>query len=142
MRFCKQRDTYSCGAVVALNISKVRGCHVTYHDLPYYQNLIGCQKWIGTQAHNISSVFGRACRRSWKSTKKFLIAGNCIIILVRPKKQWGHFYLMTIDEHRCIVVINKKQGVHYPSTVQIVPQTAATLLRHAYRTWYVEKGTG
>ena len=139
MRFCKQRDNYSCGAIAALNVDKVRGYRVTYHDLPYYQDLVRCQKERrGTYASNVSRVFGRACRRSWKSAKEFLMSGNCIIILVRQKR-WGHFYLMTTDEHGYIVVVNKERGVHYPSTVQIVPQAAATLLRHARRTWYVEK---
>jgi len=140
MRFCKQRDGYSCGAVAALNVDKVRGCRVTYHDLPYYRDLVGCRR-IGTYAENISRVFGKASRRSWKSTKEFLLAGNCIIILKTSgiQNQWGHFYLMTVDEYGCVIVVNRYRGVHYPSAVQILPQAAATLLRHAYLTWYIEK---
>lgn len=139
MRFCKQRDRYSCGAIAALNIDKFRGCRVTYEDLPYYRDLVRCRKeWNGTFARNITRVYGQASRRSWNETRKFLRSGNCIIVLT-CRKSWGHFFLMALDQYGCIVVINRKRDIHIPSTVQILPHAAAILLKHAHRTWYVEK---
>ena len=138
VRFCKQRDNYSCGAIAMLNIAKFQRYHVTYHDLKYYQNLVGCRKECGTFTRRITKVLGRASRRSWKVSREFLHAGNCILIFTGRD---GHFYLITTDENGCFITVNRYRGIGCPSTFQILPHAVARLLKCAKLTWYVEKGT-
>ena len=137
MRFCKQRDEYSCGAIAVLNIAKFYGYQGTYQDLKYYQDLVGCKKDHGTFSRNISKVLGRASRRSWKKSKEFLHAGNCILVLTG--KRWGHFFLIATDKYGCFITVNRYHGIGCPSTLQILPHAAARLLKCAKLTWYVEK---
>jgi len=136
VRFCKQHDNYSCGAVAVLNIAKFCGHHATYQDLKYYQDLVKCQK--GTFSGNISKVLGSASRRSWKQSKEFLCAGNCILILT-AEKHWGHFFLIATDQYGCFITINRYHGIGCPSALQILPHAVARLLKCAKLTWYVEK---
>jgi hypothetical protein len=120
-----------------LNIDKFFGWRATYHDLPSYQVLVDCQhEHGGTYSRSISQILGRARRWSWCKAKQFLQDGNCIVVMTQ--KGWGHYYLITTDQYGAIITVNQYRGGK--STYQIGPQAAANLLRHAQRTWYVEKG--
>jgi len=139
MRFCKQRDGYSCGAVVLLNADKFFGKPVTYRDLPHYQRLVDCRPVAGTQATSITRILGNSQRKSWCGSKRFLQDGNCIIVLKR-KGGWGHFYLMATNEYGCVIIVNRYCGVGCPSAEQVLPQTAARMLKTSRQTWYLKKG--
>lgn len=136
MRFCKQRDKFSCGPVVLLNIDKCFGRKVTYKDLPRYSKRVRC-KSSGTLTSEISKVVGRATRRSYKRAKQFLIDGNCI--MVQTKKYEGHYYLLVIDQSMFGVV--NRHG-NWPCVKHISRQQIGRILKKSYRTWYVDKSTG
>ena len=141
MRYCKQRDKYSCGAIALLNVDKFFGRWVTYQDLPKYQELVDCRRDEGTKIVRISKVIGRASRRAWESSRQFLRDGNCIMILCDEGAE-AHYFVM-IEEAGVIVVVNRfNHGVGTPSTCKISPQYATRMLRSALRTWYVDKETG
>ncbi len=136
MRFCKQRDRYSCGAVALLNVDKFFGYQVTYKDLAYYRDLVGCKKEQGgTFARGITKVLGNANRRSWKKSKEFLQQGNCILVFTY--KKWGHFYLITTDKNGCFITVNRYRRCQ--SSLQILPHAAARLLKCAKLTWYIKE---
>jgi len=134
MRFCKQRDKYSCGAIALLNIDKFFGHRATYQDLPRYQELVKCGRPHGTLIRNMTRVLGRASRRSWRNAKRFLQKRNCILIL----SGWGnggHYFLMVMDNRNYHLVNHESSAV-----IGISSQDASWILKHAKRTWYVSEG--
>lgn len=136
MRFCKQRDRYSCGAVALLNIDKFFGRRVTYQALPFYKKLVKCGQPYGTYRRNITRVLGRASRRGWKQAKLFLQKGNCILLETRWRDGEGHYYLMVMHKHD-IQIVNYFRN---RSTFLINLRWAARLLKQAERTWYISEG--
>ncbi len=143
MRFCKQRDKYSCGAIALLNIDKFFGRQVTYQDLPKYQELVDCQPVSGTQVSSISKVIGRASRRTWKSSKQFLSEGNCVMILSGGVDE-AHYFIMSMCQHlKVFFIVNRyRPDVGVSAAYIAPPQRAAMFLRNSVRTWYVNKETG
>ena len=136
MRFCKQRDRYSCGPVALLNIDKFFGRRATYQDLPKYRKLVNCRPRHGTSLHDMTIVLGRASQRSWKQAKQFLQEGNCILLNTRWRASVGHYYLMVMHNYD-IQIVNFFSD---RSTVSINSQRASRLLKQAYRTWYINEG--
>ena len=116
MRFCKQRDRYSCGAVALLNIDKFFGSRATYQDLPKYRKLVNCDQH-GTQDWDITRVLGRTSRCKWPKAKRFLQEKNCILI-----KWWGHLFLMVMNNYD-IQIVN--QG---SKTTELVSSSDASWL--------------
>ncbi len=135
MRYCKQRDRYSCGAIAMINIDKHFGQRSTYQDLLWYQHLVDCTRLEGTLSSNVSKILGRATRRKWAKAKQFLRAGNCI--MVQNRYEHGHYYLMVMNWHGDISVVNFYR--HGQTAAKITTRWAAQLLRHAFRTWYVSE---
>jgi len=136
MRFCKQRDKYSCGAVALLNIDKFFGRPVTYQALPFYRMLVNCSQAHGTYRRDVTRVLGRASRRGWKQAKRFLQEGNCILLDIRWRNGEGHYYLMVIHNYG-IQIVNYFRD---QSTTSVNPRWAARLLKQAERTWYIGEG--
>ncbi len=141
MRYCKQRDQYSCGALALLNIDKFFGRRVTYKDLPKYRKLVNCHRVTGTQTPNISKVIGRASRRSWASAKWFLREGNCIMLLW-DEGDVAHYFIMGMYYEEFYVVNRFKPDVGVSAAYIASPQQAALYVRKSFRTWYVNKETG
>ena len=137
MRFCKQRDHFSCGPVALLNVDKHFGQRVTYKDLPRYSKRVLCKSPGGTLTSEISKVIGRASRRTYKKAKQFIADGNCII--VQTKKYEGHYYLLVMDQYMFGVV--NRYG-NWPCVRHISRQQAGRILKKSYRTWYISKKTG
>ncbi len=135
MRFCKQRDKFSCGAVALLNADKFFGRRVTYRSLPLYKKLVRTGQH-GTYQRDMTRVLGRASRRGWKQAKRFLQEGNCIIVDVRWRDGEGHYYLMVIHNYD-IQIVNYFKNL---STYPIDTKWASQLLKQARRTWYVNEG--
>ena len=135
MRYCKQRDRYSCGPIALINIAKHFGQRATYQDLLWYQHLVDCTRPDGTFSRNVSKVLGRATRRTWAQAKQFLRVGNCI--MVQNRRDHGHYYLMVMNWHDDIGIVNFYR--HGETAAKISPRWAAQLLRHAFRTWYVSE---
>jgi len=135
MRYCKQRDRYSCGAIALINIDKHFGQRATYKDLLWYQHLIDCTCPDGTYTRDISKVLGRARRRTWARAKQFLLSGNCI--MVQNRRTRGHYYLMVTNGNGDIGIVNYCRHGH--TATKITPQWAARLLKRAHRTWYVSE---
>jgi hypothetical protein len=145
MRYCKQRDKYSCGAIALLNIDKFFGRQITYQDLPKYKELVDCQPISGTQISNISKVIGRASRRTWRSSKQFLNDGNCVMILW-DGVDTAHYFIMGMgmcQQRKVFFIVNRyRPDVGVSATYIAPPQRAAIFLRNSVRTWYVDKETG
>lgn len=137
MRFCKQRDKFSCGPIALLNIDKCFGRRVTYRDLPRYSKRVLCKSPDGTLTSEISKVIGRATRRSYKMAKQFIADGNCII--VQTKKYDGHYYLLVMDQSM-FGVVNRYRD--WPCVKHISRQQVGCILKKSYRTWYVSERTG
>ena len=135
MRYCKQRDRYSCGAIAMINIDKHFGQQATYQDLLWYQHLIDCTVPDGTFSRNISKILERASRRTWAQAKQFLRAGKCI--LVQNRRNHSHYYLMVMNWHGDISAVNFYR--HGQTAAKITTRWTAQLLRHAFRTWYVSE---
>lgn len=135
MRFCKQRDRYSCGAIALLNIDKFFGRHVTYRNLPQYKKLTKCSKADGIFLYEMTEILGRASRRKWKQAQRFLQEGNCILLSVRRKDNSGHFYLMIIYDHDIQIVNYSKSHTLF----SISSRLASQLLKQAERTWYINE---
>lgn len=138
IRFCKQRDRYSCGPVALLNIDKFYGERVTYADLPYYRTLVACKQPGGTLTSSMSDVLGRARRKGWKNTKEFLHDG-CLVIQTGDgiAGRHGHYSLVLRDRHGTYILVNHRRGQGYAS-VYISWQELYWLWRKAYRIWYVD----
>jgi len=134
MRFCKQRDRYSCGPVALLNVDKFFGRRVTYANLPFYRLLVQCSKSQGTLRRSITRVLGRAARRKWPNAKQFLQEGNCILIFDRWKGG-GHYSLVVMHGYD-ITLINHFEG---ECLTPISAAKASRLLKHAERTWYISE---
>lgn len=141
IRFCKQRDKYSCGPIALLNIDKFYGESVVYIDLPYYQKLVDCRRKGGTRTNRMSDVLGRAKRKGWPKTKEFLSDGwSCLVIQTgdgiagRP----GHYSIVIRDRDGTYVLVNHRLGKGYASE-HINGQELYWLWRKAYRIWYVDK---
>ncbi len=141
MRYCKQRDRYSCGALALLNIDKFFGRPVTYKDLPKYKKLVDCKYVTGTQTPNISKVIGRASRRSWVSAKRFLSEGNCVMMLW-DEGDVAHYFIMGMYYAEFYVVNRFRPDVGVVAAYIASPQQAALYVRKSLRTWYVNKETG
>jgi len=135
MRFCKQRDRYSCGAVALLNVDKFFGRRATYRDMPKYRKLVNCVNTHGTRHSDMTRVLGRASRRGWKHAKRFLDERNCILISTKWRNGGGHYYLMLIHNYD-IQIVNFFSDL---STFSISSQRASRLLKRAKRTWYINK---
>ena len=140
IRFCKQRDRYSCGPVALLNIDKFYGELVAYRDLPYYRALVDCTPSKGTLTSSMSDVLGRARRKGWKKTKEFLSDGwSCLVIQTgdgiagRP----GHYSIVIRDRHGTYVLVNHRRGQGYASVI-ISWQELFWLWKKAFRIWYVD----
>ncbi len=134
MRFCKQRDQYSGGAIALLNVDKFFGHHVTYQNLPRYRKLVNCAHPHGTHIQNITKVLGQASRRKWTKAKQFLWERNCILIFVSWKSS-SHYYLMVMEDYD-IQVVNRFGS----SGFKVSSWYASKLLEMAKRTWYVSEG--
>lgn len=141
MRYCKQRDTYSCGAIALLNVDKFFGRCVTYRDLPKYLAMVRCNTIDGTRMTYISKAIGRASRRTWKSSKQFLREGNCIILLIKEGGE-GHYFVMGMYETEIFIVNRFLPSTGTAAAYVIPPSWAAMFLRTSKRTWYVDKATG
>lgn len=140
IRFCRQRDKYSCGPVALLNIDKFFGRRVTYQHLPRYSKRTKCKPVTGTKTKIMSKILGRATRRSWKKAKQFLTDGGCIVVLSQWEvngEQMGHFYLMVTNYCNDIGVVNLYRDIY--TAIRVTPQRAARILKTAERTWYVSK---
>jgi len=139
IRFCKQRDKYSCGPIALLNIDKFYGERVTYADLPYYKKLVDCKAKSGTQINRMSDVLGRARRKGWPKTREFLSDGwSCLVfqtgdgIAGRP----GHYSIVIQDRNGIYVLINHRRGKY--ASEHITWQELYWLWKKANRIWYVE----
>ena len=73
IRYCKQRDDYSCVPVAILNALKWQGRHVTLKDLPYIKEKVGTT-YAGTSYH------------CWKRKVAKLLKGK-----IRPLLKWHQF---------------------------------------------------
>lgn len=141
-RFCRQRDSHSCGPIALLNIDKFFGHRVTYKHLPKYSRRVGCHRpkgrdLGGTYTRAISKILGKASRRTWKGAKQFLRKGDgCIMV---QTTYIGHLYLIIMSDDGNIGVVNYYDQKY--AAIQITPQMGAAMLRGAYRTWYVNKPT-
>jgi len=141
VRFCKQRDKYSCGPIALLNIDKFYGERVTYADLKYYRKLVDCKPLQGTKTSAMSDVLGRASRRTWVKTKEFLQDGwSCLIIQTGDGRanRLGHYSLVVTDKGGRYILVNHYRGQEYAG-VEISWREFYGLWRKAYRLWYVKR---
>lgn len=138
IRFCKQRDHYSCGPIALLNAAKFFAYNVTYKDLKTFQDLVSCTSPRGTYTRNISKVLGRASRKSWKNTKAAL--NNCqhclIIQSYNPETNCGHISLLCRDYYGSYILVNHYKDQKYAALI-INWQQAYWIWRKATRLWYV-----
>jgi len=137
VRFCKQRDRYSCGPVALLNIDKFYGERVGYKDLSYYKKLVDCKLDGGTKTSKMSDVLGRASRKGWPKTKEFLSDG-CLVIQTGDgiAGRHGHYSIVIQDRHGAYVLVNHRRGKY--AAEYISWQELYWLWRKAYRIWYVD----
>ena len=138
IRFCKQRDQYSCGPVALLNVDKFYGKQVTYANLPHYKKLVDCSHPNGTRTRSMSNVLGRASRKNWQRTKDFL-DGGCLIIQTGDgiAKHPGHYSIILKDIHGTYILVNHYHSKGYASIITNW-QVVYWLWQKAYRIWYVK----
>jgi len=142
IRFCKQRDQFSCGPVALLNADKFFGLKVTYRHLITYSLMLECTPKHGTLTSSMSKIIGRASRRSWENTEKFLQGcTGCLIIQTGDGRagRKGHFSLICRDRHGDYFLVN-----HFDRQYAAMPLKADLIRRYwkeAYRVWYLNKVT-
>jgi hypothetical protein len=138
IRFCKQRDQYSCGPIALLNVDKFYGNQVTYADLPYYKKLVDCDPSQGTRTRSMSQVLGRASRKGWQKTRDFLEDG-CLVIQTGDgiASRSGHYSIVLKDIHGKYVLVNHYRSKGYASSCPNW-QVVYWLWQKAYRIWYVD----
>lgn len=105
MRYCRQRDTYSCGPIAVLNSMKWAGLPVSYKRLKYMQKTRGFCKQTGVGTRGLY----RLLRRSLKETChivfsahpklshiiKHLQQGGAVLLLFHVVNDEGHYSLLT-----------------------------------------------
>ena len=108
MRYCKQRDSYSCGLVAVLNSMKWVGVRVSYDWVKPKQRTRGFSKILGIGVKNLSSLLRRslqdecdirfAAPPTYGCVKKHLEQGGIIILCsaynTNPDTD-GHYFLLT-----------------------------------------------
>ena len=100
IRFCKQRDQYSCGAVAVLNVLKWAGCKVTYSNLPALRKLCKCNQPNGTKKQDLESAlkalgirFKRYTRPTLKMMDTHLDGGGIVLLNYCFDEGFGHYAL-------------------------------------------------
>jgi len=121
-----------------LNADKFFGRDITYRHLPAYQKMVHCAPKHGTYTSDMSNVLGRASRRSWKTTKKFL-HGHCLIIQTGDGKRGrkGHYSLICMDRQGDYFLVNHYKAAY--AAVAVSWQKVYWLWRKAHRVWYVNE---
>jgi len=100
MRYCKQRDKYSCGAIAVLNATKWLGWGFGYKDLPFIKATLGTTKFYGTLRNNFDHVV-----RIWLGAKRLytpninnmeaqLKKGRSLLVNEIFKDGRGHYYFI------------------------------------------------
>lgn len=143
IRFCKQRDRFSCGPIALLNADKFFGLKVTYRHLPAYRLMLKCESVHGTKTACMSKMLGRASRRSWKNTEMFLQGcKGCLIIQTGDGRgeRKGHFSLICRDSLGDYYLINHFNKQQY-TAIQVKVDHIQKYWKEAYRVWYINKLT-
>ena len=116
MRYCKQRDRFSCGPVAIINALKFFGVKATYKDVPKYRKLTNCRRPHGVKRKYINKPLQNIfkCTKINNPTMRqlddFLKKGYPIILshLIRKNaKTWGHFIFIPRRERDGFVLINE-----------------------------------
>ena len=143
IRFCRQRNRFSCGPIALFNADKFCGLKVTYWHLPAYMLMLNCGPVHGTLTSNMSKMLGRASRRSWKNTAMFLQeCKGCLIIQTGDGRggRKGHYSLICRDRGGDYYLVNHFNDQQY-AAMQVRDYHIQDYWREAYRVWYIDKLT-
>lgn len=143
IRFCKQRNRFSCGPIALLNADKFFGLKVTYRHLPAYKLMVDCTPAHGTLTTRMSKMLGRASRRSWDNTEKFLRGCmGCLILQTGDGRgaRRGHYSLICRDRKGDYYLVNHFNDQQYAALV-VDRDEIQRLWEEAHRVWYIDKLT-
>jgi hypothetical protein len=98
MQYIRQRNNFTCGPIMLMNIDKWAGKRVIRKHLPEYIKKCNCRRECGTEVKDLNRCLGKRSRRvTYQQFKKHLKTGGSVAIMgwSYDMPTEGHVFLVT-----------------------------------------------